>query len=110
MTALDAWLSVGVDATQQAGCNTLEVHVQGPHQVSQRLVDLAQQATSAVLPGEAANLWSTAFKALSAQQLPLDALLASFIRVLSASAAGPLRVQSRISPADMLTPCHHLDS
>ena len=76
----------------QAGCNALEVHVQGPDQVSQRLVDLAQQATSAVLPGEAADLWSTAFKALSAQQLPLDGLLACFIRVLSASAAGPLRV------------------
>ena len=70
----------------------LAVHVQGPDQASQRLVDLAQQATSAVLPGEAADLWSTAFRLLSAQQLPLDTLLASFIRVFSASAAGPLRV------------------
>ena len=87
------WLSVGVGATQQAGYNILEVYVQGPDQTSQRLVDLAQQATSAVLPGEAADLWSTAFKALSAQQLPLDGLLARFIRELSASAAGPLRVQ-----------------
>ncbi len=75
----------------------LEEHVQGPDQVSQRLVDLAQQATSAVLPGEAADLWSTAFRALSAQQLPLDGLLASFIRELSASAAGPLRVQSSLA-------------
>ena len=55
-------------------------------------MDLAKQATSAVLPDEAADLWTTTFKALSAQKLPLDGLFPSFIRVLSASAAGPLRV------------------
>lgn len=66
--------------------------MQGPHQASENLVSLAQQATAAVPPGEAAELWSAAFKALSAQELPLDSLLASFTRVLSSSAAGPLRV------------------
>ena len=83
--------------------------MQAPDQVSRRLVDLAQQATSAVLPGEAADLWSTAFKALSAQQLPLDALLASFTRVLSASAAGPLRVHISLA-IFMISGSDHLDS
>ena len=71
-----------------------KVHVQGPDQASDNLVGLAEQATSAVPPSEAAEVWSTAFKALSAQHLPLDSLLANFIRMLSSSAAGPVRVRA----------------
>ena len=84
--------------------------MQGPDHASQRLVDLAKQATSAVLPGEAVDLWNTAFKALSAQQLPLDGLLAGFTRVLSASAAGPLRVQRHIFLANVVDGCDQLMS
>jgi len=71
-----------------------KVHLQGPDQASENLAGLAKQATSAVPPSEAAEVWSTAFNALSAQHLPLDSLLANFIRILSCSAAGPVRVRA----------------
>ena len=66
--------------------------MQGAEQASESLVGLARQATSAVPQSEAAEVWSTAFKALAAQQMPLDSLLGSFIRALSSSKAGPVRV------------------
>ena len=61
-------------------------------QASDHLVDLARQATSAVPANEAADVWTTAFQALSAHHLPLDGLLGSFTAALSCSAAGPVQV------------------
>ena len=80
--------------------------MQGAEQASGNLVDLAKQATSAVPQTEAADVWSTAFKALAAQHLPLEGLLGSFIRALSSSAAGPVRVRTAIFSDVDLTEMH----
>ena len=82
--------------------------MQGTEEASENLVELAKQATSAVPQSEAAEVWSTAFQALAAQHLPLEGLLGSFIRALSSSAAGPVRVRSAIFSDADLTRMHRM--